>query len=136
MSVLLDIPKAGRSSISLTPLIDVVFILLLFFMLSSTFNQTKQMELHSAVGNAATAERDALVHLLLETELKVSVDGEYFYLEQEAFTQKLQQLNQQESRVLVAARSEVPVQQLVSLLGLLNAAGLQNFNLSESVTAR
>ncbi|OUR74405.1 biopolymer transporter TolR [Methylophaga sp. 41_12_T18] len=44
--MLLDINHAQRrKAISLTPLIDVVFILLLFFMLTSTFTQWQQINL-------------------------------------------------------------------------------------------
>ncbi|GAB3091960.1 biopolymer transporter ExbD [Aestuariicella hydrocarbonica] len=41
-----------RKRISLTPLIDVVFILLMFFMLTSTFNQWKAIDLISAAASA------------------------------------------------------------------------------------
>ncbi len=39
--------RARRHTISLTALIDVVFILLLFFMLSFTFTQWRAVDLHS-----------------------------------------------------------------------------------------
>ena len=46
-------PYHSRSrSISLTALVDVVFILLLFFMLSSTFEQWRAVDFHSPVANA------------------------------------------------------------------------------------
>ncbi|THK40217.1 hypothetical protein E8Q33_15080, partial [Methylophaga sp. SB9B] len=47
--MLLEHPLAAkRRLISLTPLIDVVFILLLFFMLSSGFTQWRQMDITAA----------------------------------------------------------------------------------------
>lgn len=40
---------------SLTPLIDVIFLLLLFFMLSSTFSSFGEIELSQATAGAATS---------------------------------------------------------------------------------
>ncbi len=46
-----------RRPVSLTPLIDVIFLLLLFFMLSSTFSTFGEIELSSAAaGSAAPSE--------------------------------------------------------------------------------
>ncbi|WP_170411395.1 ExbD/TolR family protein [Ruegeria atlantica] len=40
----------------MTPLIDVIFLLLLFFMLSSTFSKYGEIELSNAVGGNATSD--------------------------------------------------------------------------------
>lgn len=44
-----------RRRLSLTPLIDVIFLLLLFFMLSSTFARQGELPLDLAMGGAETA---------------------------------------------------------------------------------
>lgn len=46
-----------RRTISLTPLIDVVFLLLLFFMLTSTFSSFGEIELNQAAGGQAQADQ-------------------------------------------------------------------------------
>lgn len=43
--MLLKVQTKPKNLVSLTPLIDVVFILLLFFMLTSSFSQFRQIEL-------------------------------------------------------------------------------------------
>ncbi|CUH49756.1 Biopolymer transport protein ExbD/TolR [Ruegeria atlantica] len=40
---------------SMTPLIDVIFLLLLFFMLTSTFSKYGEIELSNAVGGSTTS---------------------------------------------------------------------------------
>lgn len=46
-----------RRVVSLTPLIDVIFLLLLFFMLTSTFSTFGEIELHqTARGTSASSE--------------------------------------------------------------------------------
>jgi biopolymer transport protein ExbD len=47
----------GRRKLSMTSLIDVIFLLLLFFMLTSTFSKFSEVEL-SAAGSRAAAPSD------------------------------------------------------------------------------
>ncbi|WP_372835234.1 ExbD/TolR family protein, partial [Pontibacterium sp.] len=58
-------------SVNLTPLIDVVFLLLIFFMVSTTFTKETQLEidLPSASGSATEA--------LERIEILISAEGEY-----------------------------------------------------------
>ncbi len=65
--MLLEHPlTAKRRLISLTPLIDVVFILLLFFMLSSGFTQWRQMDITAASESYNTDEIRTQYYLLLQ----------------------------------------------------------------------
>lgn len=50
----IEIPRRHKHSISLTPLIDVVFILLLFFMLATSFTDWREISL--ATGTTASAD--------------------------------------------------------------------------------
>ena len=61
-----------EDSINLTPLIDVVFLLLIFFMVSTTFTKETHLEidLPEAVGEAATSAEDPL-------EIIINAAGEY-----------------------------------------------------------
>ncbi|MGD9000228.1 MAG: biopolymer transporter ExbD [Granulosicoccaceae bacterium] len=58
--------------INLTPLIDVVFLLLIFFMVSTTFNKESELsiELPEASGEARQAENTPI-------EIAISRDGQY-----------------------------------------------------------
>ncbi|BFM20468.1 ExbD/TolR family protein [Gilvimarinus japonicus] len=61
-----------EDSINLTPLIDVVFLLLIFFMVSTTFTKETHLEidLPEAVGEAANNAEDPL-------EIIINAAGEY-----------------------------------------------------------
>ncbi len=67
---------ASKSSrrISLTPLIDVVFILLVFFMLETTFRQEGGVELLGATPGSGLGEQAASVFELFD-EQTIWVDG-------------------------------------------------------------
>ena len=58
--------------VNLTPLIDVVFLLLIFFMVSTTFTRERELTVELP---EATAE--AAVETDLRIEIEVSADGEY-----------------------------------------------------------
>ena len=59
-------------SVNLTPLIDVVFLLLIFFMVSTTFTKETHLEINlpEAEGEVVEAQTDSI-------EVTVSVDGDF-----------------------------------------------------------
>lgn len=59
----LDTALKRRKRLSMTSLIDVIFLLLLFFMLTSTFSKYGEIELTSA-GQGSAAQSDAQPHFL------------------------------------------------------------------------
>ncbi|TVQ93291.1 MAG: biopolymer transporter ExbD [Chromatiaceae bacterium] len=69
-------PRNDEAGINLTPLIDVVFLLLIFFMVSTTFDRHAdiQLQLPSADREAVVTER-AWVDILIDAEGQYYVDG-------------------------------------------------------------
>ena len=63
-------------SINLTPLIDVVFLLLIFFMVSTSFSELTQLvvDLPEAEGTAASG--DSTVLLVVDVQGNMTLDGE------------------------------------------------------------
>ncbi|WP_253285859.1 MULTISPECIES: biopolymer transporter ExbD [unclassified Ruegeria] len=98
-----------RRRMSMTPLIDVIFLLLLFFMLSSTFSRFSEIELSSATQGAAsettTIER-FFVQLGAE---RVALNGQVTSLEN---------LDSQikSGQVLISLDPDTSAQRLVDLL--------------------
>ena len=109
--------------IRLTPLIDVVFILLVFFMLSSSFAQRRALELEGA-GPAAGGElRGALLVDVRRDGLRLS--GEPVSLEQLAAAVAGHVARDPGRRVLVRPGPQVTLQPLVTVLDRLGAAGVR-----------
>lgn len=65
--------KIDDVQINLTPLIDVVFLLLIFFMVSTTFNQSTELtiDLPTATSNAPSSD------ITKNVELVITADGQY-----------------------------------------------------------
>lgn len=92
----------------MTSLVDVIFLLLLFFMLSSTFSKFAEVELSAAAAGAVTAERPPIFVQLFSDS--VTVNGEprpLDALELEPGTDQV---------LLVALQPEVRSQRLLDLL--------------------
>ena len=64
--------EQDETGIELTPLIDVVFLLLIFFMISTTFTKETKLKI-----NLPAASGDAVVDQLSTLEVQVSANSEY-----------------------------------------------------------
>jgi len=121
--------RPQRRLISLTPLIDVVFILLLFFMLASSFQQWRSMSINApAKGVAKPSEQRALL-LQVRVGGKLELDGEP--LSAEALATRLQDYlaANPEQAVVVQPDPEVGLQTLVEVFDRLAAAGVRELTL-------
>lgn len=128
-SVQLEAPRPVRRPLGLTPLIDVVFLLLLFFMLASTFQKYGEIDLVAAGRGALApaAERPLLV--------RVHEDGT---LDLNARAVQPDQLEAALSaaaanadlRVLIQVRKGAPTQRLVDVLERVRGIGIKNMMVS------
>ena len=72
-----DAPVHKKRIVSLTPLIDVVFLLLIFFMLASSFLQTQALAVLTPAPNAEEVETDRhVVEVWVLTDGTHRLDGE------------------------------------------------------------
>lgn len=87
-------------SLNLTPLIDIVFLLLIFFMVSTTFTKENHLAINlpEADGEVAQAP-DTMVEVLIDSQGKYSVNG------QSLVSQKLIVLKQAIEKVSAGDRS-------------------------------
>jgi biopolymer transport protein ExbD len=72
-----DVPKRKRGMVSLTPLIDVVFLLLIFFMLTTSFMSTQSLSVVTPAPSADELPQDArVVEIWLMGDGTLRVNGE------------------------------------------------------------
>lgn len=113
-----------QRKLSLTSLIDVIFLLLLFFMLSSTFSQFSEVELSTAgAGRATASEMRPIFVQLGESKLRVNARD----VALEALPGALAALMEgDKGRALVSSGADVTAQRLTDLLlALRGVTGLQ-----------
>ena len=121
--------RPRRTLVSLTPLIDVVFILLVFFMLASSFTNWRSIELDTPVHAGGGSARDkALVIEVRKDGLRLA--GVPITRERLAarVTERVRQ--QPELKVLIRLAQGVVLQEAIVVLDRLTAAGIKNLSLA------
>ncbi|MEM7214518.1 MAG: biopolymer transporter ExbD [Pseudomonadota bacterium] len=114
----IELDQRRRKYPSLTSLIDIIFLLLLFFMLSSTFSKYSEVELTAArIGSGTSADRP---------ELFISLVGKNWRINGEVadFSNALEILSRYQSDTKVSAilrvNETVSSQTLIDAVELLN----------------
>ncbi|GMQ88714.1 MAG: biopolymer transporter ExbD [Gammaproteobacteria bacterium] len=94
---------SDEPEVNLTPLIDVVFILLIFFMVSTTFQKESEIniELPEASADPVETKKEVL-------ELVIDAEGRYFIEQQQVVNTELETLKKAISKFL-GERTKVPV---------------------------
>lgn len=127
----LTIRPRRRQLISLTPLIDVVFILLVFFMLASSFLDWRSIELNTP-GSGQEGQRLEGTLLIEIRQDSLRLSGET--LTPETLIQRIKDLlaKNPDRRILVRPAENVIMQDTVTLLDSLAAAGVTDLSLIAS----
>ncbi|PCJ33044.1 MAG: biopolymer transporter TolR [Gammaproteobacteria bacterium] len=122
-------PAPRREMISLTPLIDIVFILLLFFMLTSSFSRWQQIELLTPSLSSDSQTPIIRVLKLESNQGNVSFEGQML-LSQDA--NKLAALIKQEPKAtyVITVSKGIHTQAVVTLLDNLKQAGAYQVSLA------
>lgn len=127
--MLLNLNQSKRKqAISLTPLIDVVFILLLFFMLSSSFTQWRAIRLPAST--ASTEAATELIRVVLHSHGdQFSVHGKrYKVTDLRALAELI--ANQPQAVFALDVEKQVSTQALIRLLDNFKKSGAKQVSLS------
>ncbi|AGA32527.1 Biopolymer transport protein ExbD/TolR [Thioalkalivibrio nitratireducens DSM 14787] len=120
--------RDDEAGINLTPLIDVVFLLLIFFMVSTTFDRHAdiQLQLPSADREPALAER-AWIDILIDATGEYYVDGqELVNRRPETLERMLEQVLRDRAGdpVLIRADAHASHQSVVTALDVVGRLGI------------
>ncbi|MDH3561067.1 MAG: biopolymer transporter ExbD [Gammaproteobacteria bacterium] len=120
--------------VNLTPLIDVVFLLLIFFMVSTTFEHQSriQIELPEATAEASRPDEQSL-------EIIIDSQGRYFIGEQQVVNTQLKTLKgaiskalgeREDIPVIIRADANTPHQAVITALDATSQLGLIHISLA------
>lgn len=114
--------RRKRSKLSMTSLIDVIFLLLLFFMLTSTFTKFAEVELLSKQQGAGTqAASDAAPLFVRIGENDLSLNATPVTLDRLAQLITSQRSTQDGQPVLISVSSDASAQRLTDIIIVLRA---------------
>ena len=122
----------GKSSeenvdINLTPLIDVVFLLLIFFMVSTTFDTTSQLKIKlPAASQAKVSEPAQKINLLIDAKGTFYVNSRELTNNKSATLKAALERSMGETKLPILIQSDAasPVQSLVTALDVVSQLGL------------
>lgn len=124
------ITKRRHTGIGLTALIDVVFILLLFFMLTSSFQPFQALDLKSALSASAHAKREPVL-LMVDSEGQLRLADNFI---QVLSDEQLQASVHTDASLVLLPHADTSVQFIVSALERLKSLGL-TATLGNSITS-
>jgi biopolymer transport protein ExbD len=119
--------------INLTPLIDVVFLLLIFFMVSTTFDTTSQLKI-----KLPEASQDEAIKPNQPLYLVINMEGNFFLNARKLSSQKSEALSLALQRVLdgsdrpivIQSDAASPVQSLVTAMDVVARLGLTQVSIA------
>ncbi|MFC6672488.1 ExbD/TolR family protein [Marinobacterium aestuariivivens] len=121
-------------SVNLTPLIDVVFLLLIFFMVSTTFTRETHLEvdLPQAQGEPGEASRD-LIEVLIGADGQYSINGRALVNDRPDTLRKALQQSAGDNRdqpLLITADGTTPHQSVVTVMDVAGQLGFVHLSIT------
>lgn len=118
-------PERHRTPfISLTPLIDVVFILLVFFMLATRFGQFYDLPVNVQPADSINKPDDKWLVIEVEADGDLNLNGVSFTPDAVA-----DRLDTQKNKVWVTVSADATLQQALAAVDAIKAAGVQDVQL-------
>lgn len=126
--------RRDHVDVNITPLIDVVFLLLIFFMVSTTFKRDAELkiDLPEASAKAVEQKKETL-------EIVIDAEGRYFINKQEVVNQKLETLKTAIHKVsrgsntipfIIRADAKSPHQAFITAMDAAKQLGFVNLSIA------
>ncbi|AZO95972.1 biopolymer transporter ExbD [Halocella sp. SP3-1] len=126
-----DRPKGVEMHLDIAPLIDIVFMLLLFFMLTSSFVTDNGIELNLPQAETGKIQEESEpVVIYIDQDQRIFLDKETFELEQleKSLAEKLK--NSQLKKVVLKSDEAVPMGFVVKVMDIARQAKGENLIIS------
>lgn len=130
------VKKRRRVIINITSLIDVLFLLLIFFIMSSTFIEQPGMKLELPESQSATSEK------MKELILEMKEDGQITLNKEPASLDNLEELFEQaipsmeEKTLVIKADKHVPHGDVVKVMDMAKLSGLEKLVIATKSKSR
>ncbi|UCE19856.1 MAG: biopolymer transporter ExbD [Gemmatimonadota bacterium] len=125
--------KRRRVIINITSLIDVLFLLLIFFIMSSTFTEQPGMKLELPESQSATSEKMKELILEMKGDGRITLNQEPANLEnlEELFKRAVPSL--EEKTLVIKADKHVPHGDVVAVMDMAKLSGLEKLVIATKV---
>lgn len=124
--------KQDVENVDVSPLIDMVFILLIFFMVTTTFVKDMKLELNRPSAASASKSDSKVVRVYIDNTGEIYIDNQPVNLW--AVQSKLRDLlrTMTEKSVLVISDDKIPVERLIDVVDECRMSGAKDVAISTS----
>ncbi len=124
-----DLEEESSEGINISPLIDIVFILLLFFIVTSVFVQETGIEIERPQSSQSIALDRESIYVAVSADLKVYYGGAEIGIQ--GIVPTIERLNPaDDQQVIVQVDGRVPTQFLVEVIDEVKQAGVATVNVA------
>ena len=124
-----DLEEESSEGINISPLIDIVFILLLFFIVTSVFVQETGIEIERPQSSQALSLDRESIYVAVSADLKVFYGGSEIGVQ--GIVPTIERLNPDDDQaVIVQVDGRVPTQFLVEVIDEVKRAGIATVNVA------
>lgn len=126
----------GVDSIDVSPLIDMVFILLIFFMVTTTFVKDMKLDLDRPSAASASPLNEKVVRVYIDGNREIIIDNQPIKVW--AMQSKLRDLlrSSTDKAVLVVTDTEIPVETLIDVIDECKLSGARDVAVSTTKELR
>ncbi len=127
------------TGVNLTPLIDVVFLLLIFFMVSTTFDSTSELKIDLPEASAKKPVEKERLTLMIDPQGFYYINGKR--LKNQTSDLLLLELyratgDDKQTPVVIQSDAKSPVQSLVTAMDVVGQIGLQHLSIATTKATR
>ena len=122
---MLDIPKRRHKHFDLTPLVDVIFNLLLFFILSYQISEYNRIEVLLPESNILSSKEN-LLNIYIKSDSEIYLEKERVSFD--TLSEKLSKVDKKKA-ININSDKSVSVEMLVNVIGSIKESGFEKFNI-------
>jgi biopolymer transport protein ExbD len=118
------------TEINVAPLIDIVFLLLIFFMLTSEFTDFKTIDMISPNKSNTTIQKSELpIVINLSANGTIEIDNANVDLMDLSSTVKDKLMNSKNDKVIISTLNETKINLLINIVDAIRSLGIENIAL-------
>lgn len=127
--MILDTPRQSRGMENILPLINVIFLLLVFFILSGIFVTPELFEVHLPESASKAETEDEAIQILLSSDGMLAQGETFITLQQLRELLAQEKLRNSEVLLHVKADRKVVMRDVFEMMEVIKEAGYENFQL-------
>jgi len=122
--------KKKNIEINVAPLIDIVFLLLIFFMLTSEFTDFKTIDMISPNQSSTSIQKNDLPIIInLSENGLIEIDKIEIKLEDLSETIQMKLMNSKNKKIVISTLNETKINNLIIVVDTIRSLGIENIAL-------